>query len=95
MVRTYSLVPVFYEASGNLGLQPFARATTSNLDSPPCYVQPNSSPDHWLDRRAADQRVSISKVRKLRALSGFRIATARCVQSVKSMNALRGSDQGG
>ncbi len=26
MVRTYWLVPVFYEASGNLGLQPFARA---------------------------------------------------------------------
>ena len=25
MVRTYWLVPVFYEASGNLGLQPFAR----------------------------------------------------------------------
>jgi len=25
MVRTYWLVPVFNEASGNLGLQPFAR----------------------------------------------------------------------
>ena len=25
MVRTYWLVPVFCEASGNLGLQPFAR----------------------------------------------------------------------
>jgi hypothetical protein len=25
MVRTYWLVPVFSEASGNLGLQPFAR----------------------------------------------------------------------
>jgi|GEM_PF-1948622 len=25
MVRTYWLVPVFYEASGNLDLQPFAR----------------------------------------------------------------------
>ncbi len=25
MVRTYWLVPVFYEASGNLGLRPFAR----------------------------------------------------------------------
>jgi hypothetical protein len=25
MVRTYWLVPVFDEASGNLGLQPFAR----------------------------------------------------------------------
>jgi len=29
MVRTYWLVPVFYEASGNLGLQPFARETKS------------------------------------------------------------------
>jgi hypothetical protein len=29
MVRTYWLVPVFNEASGNLGLQPFARTTTS------------------------------------------------------------------
>jgi len=26
MVRTYWLVPVFHEASGNLGLQPFARS---------------------------------------------------------------------
>jgi len=25
MVRTYWLVPVFYEASGNLDLRPFAR----------------------------------------------------------------------
>lgn len=25
MVRTYWFVPVFYEASGNLDLQPFAR----------------------------------------------------------------------
>ena len=29
MVRTYWLVPVFCEASGNLDLQPFARSTTS------------------------------------------------------------------
>ncbi len=30
MVRNYGFLPVFYEASGNLGLQPFARKTTSN-----------------------------------------------------------------
>jgi hypothetical protein len=29
MVRTYWFFPVFYEASGNLDLQPFARSTTS------------------------------------------------------------------
>ncbi len=29
MVRTYWLVPVFNEASGNLDLQPFARSTKS------------------------------------------------------------------
>ena len=29
MVRTYWFFPVFHEASGNLGLQPFARSTTS------------------------------------------------------------------
>ncbi|MDX6632932.1 MAG: hypothetical protein QOG26_937 [Solirubrobacterales bacterium] len=29
MVRTYCLVPVFNEASGNLDSQPFARTTTS------------------------------------------------------------------
>ena len=38
MVRTYWLVPVFYEASGNLDLQPIARTTKSNPISPPCYV---------------------------------------------------------
>jgi hypothetical protein len=32
MVRTYWLVPVFYEASGNLDLRPFApRATREAL----------------------------------------------------------------
>jgi hypothetical protein len=34
MVRTYWLVPGFYEASGNLDLQPFARATTSKPVAP-------------------------------------------------------------
>ena len=34
MVRTYWLVPVFYEASGNLDLQPFARTTTSKPVAP-------------------------------------------------------------
>ncbi len=29
MVRTYWFFPGFYEASGNLGLQPFALTTTS------------------------------------------------------------------
>jgi hypothetical protein len=29
MVRTCFFVPVFYEASGNLGLQPFAQSTES------------------------------------------------------------------
>jgi len=34
MVRTYWLVPGFNEASGNLDLQPFARATTSKPVAP-------------------------------------------------------------
>ena len=34
MVRTYWFVPGFNEASGNLDLQPFARATTSNPVAP-------------------------------------------------------------
>jgi hypothetical protein len=38
MVRTYWLVPVFNEASGNLDLQPFARRPNRSL-SPPCYVR--------------------------------------------------------
>ena len=32
MVRTYWLVPVFYEASGNLDLRPFAR--TDQIEGP-------------------------------------------------------------
>jgi hypothetical protein len=50
MVRTYWLVPVFYEASGVLDLQPFARATTSKpvapvlsaTDSSPAPAQPHT-----------------------------------------------------
>ena len=38
MVRTYWLVPVFNEASGNLDLQLIARRPNRSL-SPPCYVQ--------------------------------------------------------
>ena len=34
MVRTYWLVPVFNEASGNLDLQPFARTATSKPVGP-------------------------------------------------------------
>ncbi len=34
MVRTYWLVPVFNEASGNLDLQPFARSATSKPGAP-------------------------------------------------------------
>jgi hypothetical protein len=40
MVRTYWLVPVFYEASGNLDLQPFARSTESKPVVPVlCAIQ--------------------------------------------------------
>ena len=38
MVRTYWLVPVFNEASGNLDLQPFARIDQIEAMSSPCYV---------------------------------------------------------
>jgi pyruvate/2-oxoglutarate dehydrogenase complex dihydrolipoamide dehydrogenase (E3) component len=38
MVRTYWLVPVFNEASGNLDLQPFARIDHVEACRPPCYV---------------------------------------------------------
>ena len=39
MVRTYWLVPVFNEASGNLDLQP--KRTNDQIEclSAPCYVQ--------------------------------------------------------
>ena len=40
MVRTYWLVPVFNEASGNLGLQPFARTTTSKPVAPVLCLHP-------------------------------------------------------
>ena len=38
MVRTYWFVPVFNEASGNLDLQPFARADHVESKSSPCSV---------------------------------------------------------
>ncbi len=38
MVRTYWLVPVFYEASGNLDLQPDRTDDQIEAESPPCYV---------------------------------------------------------
>ncbi len=43
MVRTYWFFPVFHEASGNLGLQPFARIDQIDAKSPPCYVATNST----------------------------------------------------
>jgi hypothetical protein len=39
MVRTYWFFPVFNEASGNLGLQPFAPSRPRRSLSPPCYVE--------------------------------------------------------
>jgi hypothetical protein len=42
MVRTYSF-PGFYEATGNLGLQPFARIDQVETNSSPCYVETNLS----------------------------------------------------
>ena len=39
MVRTYWLVPVFNEASGNLDLQPDRTDDQIESNSPPCYVQ--------------------------------------------------------
>ena len=38
MVRTYWLVPVFNEASGNLDLQPDRTDDQIEAKSPPCYV---------------------------------------------------------
>ena len=43
MVRTYWLVPVFYEASSHLDLQPFARADHVEACRPRAYVPMNSS----------------------------------------------------
>src|SRR5438552_11197283 len=42
MVRTYSF-PGFYEATGNLGLQPFARVDQVETNSSPCYVATNGT----------------------------------------------------
>ena len=39
MVRTYWLVPVFNEASGNLDLQPDRTDDQVESNSAPCYVQ--------------------------------------------------------
>ena len=39
MVRTSWLVPVFYEASGNLDLQPFARIDHVEACRPRAYVR--------------------------------------------------------
>jgi hypothetical protein len=39
MVRTYWLVPVFNEASGNLDLQPDRTDDQIEAESPPCYVK--------------------------------------------------------
>ena len=44
MVRTYSY-PGFCEATGNLGLQPFARINQVETNSSPCYVETNGN---WL-----------------------------------------------
>jgi len=38
VVRTSWFFPVFYEASGNLDLQPFARIDRVEAKSSPCYV---------------------------------------------------------
>ncbi len=43
MVRTYWFFPVFSEASGNLGLQPFARIDQDRSLSSPCYVSHKGS----------------------------------------------------
>jgi hypothetical protein len=51
MVRTYWFFPVFHEASGNLGLQPFARIDQIDTKSPPCYVRAILPPPaSWLCR---------------------------------------------
>jgi hypothetical protein len=49
MVRTYWLVPVFNEASGNLDLQPDRTDDQVESNSAPCYVHVNGS-------RGGDQR---------------------------------------
>jgi hypothetical protein len=49
MVRTYWFFPGFYEASGNLDLQPFARIDQIDARSPPCYVQPFYPAVGWRD----------------------------------------------
>ena len=53
MVRTYWLVPVFYEASGNLGLQPFARCDHVEACRPRAMYAPHGSPARSGDGREA------------------------------------------
>ena len=60
MVRTYWFFPGFYEASGNLDLQPFARIDQIEAKSPPCYVGTNSTRDGQAARKAA--RVQSSRL---------------------------------
>jgi hypothetical protein len=48
MVRTYWLVPVFNEASGNLDLQPDRTDDQIEAESPPCYVCPRFYPRRCL-----------------------------------------------
>ena len=45
MVRNYGFLPVFNEASGNLGLQPFARVDHVETRSAPCYVPTKDTGD--------------------------------------------------
>ena len=51
MVRTYWLVPVFYEASGNLDLQPSARIDHVEACRPRAYVRFDSRAEVAPDRR--------------------------------------------
>ena len=55
MVRTYWLVPVFNEASGNLGLQPFARNNQVEACRPRAMCPVILAPWlHFVKRRASD-----------------------------------------
>jgi hypothetical protein len=47
MVRTYWLVPVFYEASGNLDLQPFRTIDHVEACRPRAMYATNGSPVAW------------------------------------------------
>jgi hypothetical protein len=81
MVRTYWFFPVFHEASGNLGLQPFARIDHVESKSRPCYVRPHSTRPRSVAKSGVSPGTALISVTKGRLWSNV-LPTIRSVTAL-------------